>query len=53
MEECSFCKKKVAKNNTLMFVKNDGKIRFYCSSKCEKNDKMRVARKVKWVRKKW
>jgi len=51
MEQCSFCKKNVPKHKAKMFVKNDGKIRWYCSSKCEKNDKMRVPRKVKWVKK--
>jgi len=35
-----------------MFVKNDGTIYYFCSSKCEKNFMMgRDKRKVKWVRK--
>jgi len=35
-----------------MFVKNDGTIVFYCSSKCEKNYLMgREPKKRKWSRK--
>jgi len=43
----------MSQNEGLMFVKNDGKILWFCSSKCEKNmlKLKRVPRKVKWVRK--
>lgn len=35
----------------LMFVKNDGKVRWFCSSKCEKNAKLgRNPRKTKWIK---
>ncbi len=51
MEKCSFCKKDLEKHRALMFVKTDGKIKWFCSSKCEKNDKMRIPRKVRWVKK--
>ena len=36
-----------------MFVKTDGKILYFCSSKCEKNmlELKRNPRKVKWVKK--
>lgn len=36
-----------------MYVKKDGAVYFFCSSKCEKNKiKLnRVPRKVKWVKK--
>ncbi|MCD6547580.1 MAG: 50S ribosomal protein L24e [Nanoarchaeota archaeon] len=53
MPNCSFCGKKMSQNEGLMFVKNDGKILWFCSSKCEKNmlKLKRVPRKVKWVRK--
>jgi len=37
-----------------MFVKRDGTVYFFCSSKCEKNmlKLKRVPRKIKWVTKK-
>ena len=36
-----------------MFVKTDGKILYFCSSKCEKNmlELKRNPRKVKWIKK--
>ena len=45
MRTCSFCTGK-------MYVKKDGSIYFFCSSKCEKNmiQLGRVPRKVKWVK---
>ena len=36
-----------------MFVKRDGSVFYFCSSKCEKNMELgRVPRKVNWIRKK-
>ncbi|MEM5782605.1 MAG: 50S ribosomal protein L24e, partial [Candidatus Aenigmatarchaeota archaeon] len=35
--KCSFCGNEIEKGTGTMFVKNDGKIFFFCSSKCEKN----------------
>ncbi len=37
-----------------MFVKVDGKVLYFCSSKCERNmlELKRNPRKIKWVRKK-
>ena len=51
MPKCSFCGKPMSDYEGTMFVTNDGKAHFYCSSKCEKNiNKLkRVPRKVKWV----
>ena len=52
MPKCSFCGKDIPENSGLMFVTNEGKIFWYCSSKCEKNVKLgRIPRKVKWVSK--
>jgi large subunit ribosomal protein L24e len=52
MPNCSFCGRRILENEGLMFVPNDGKIKWYCSSKCEKNVKLgRIPRKVTWVRK--
>ncbi len=51
--KCSFCKKEIEPGTGKMFVRNDGKILYFCSSKCEKNmiELGRNPRKVKWVRK--
>lgn len=51
--KCSFCAEEIEPGTGKMFIANDGKIFYFCSSKCEKN--MRLGRdpaKVKWVIKK-
>jgi large subunit ribosomal protein L24e len=51
--KCSFCGSLIKKGTGKMFVKNDGMIYYWCSSKCEKNYLLGRARKeLKWVRKK-
>ena len=51
MAKCFFCNNAIPEHKGLMFVKNDGKVRWFCSSKCEKNTKLgRNPRKVKWVK---
>jgi len=37
MVDCSFCKNKIPLGTGKLFAKNDGKIFYFCSSKCEKN----------------
>jgi large subunit ribosomal protein L24e len=37
MPKCIFCGNVVEKGTGKMFVKKDGKILYFCSSKCEKN----------------
>ena len=38
-------------NEGLMFVPNTGKVKWYCSSKCRKNEALkRVPRKLKWIK---
>jgi large subunit ribosomal protein L24e len=51
---CSFCGKELEKGTGLMLVKNDGRIFYFDSSKCEKNmlKLRREPAKVKWVSKK-
>ncbi len=51
--KCSFCKREIEPGTGKMFVRNDGKVLYFCSSKCEKNmlELGRNPRKVKWVRK--
>ena len=45
-------KKEIEDGTGKMYVKRDGTIYFFCSSKCEKNmiKLGRVSRKVKWVK---
>jgi large subunit ribosomal protein L24e len=52
MRTCSFCKEKIEEGTGKKYVKKDGNIYFFCSSKCEKNmiKLGRVPRKVKWVK---
>jgi len=51
---CSFCKKDIEPGRGKMFVKKDGAVLYFCSSKCEKNmlKLKRAPRKVTWIRKK-
>ena len=51
---CTFCSEEIEKGRGKMFVKNDGKIFRFCSTKCERNmlKLKRVGRKMKWVSKK-
>ncbi len=46
---CSFCEKQLPIGRGLMSVKSDGTISYYCTSKCERNAKIRLAKKVKWT----
>jgi large subunit ribosomal protein L24e len=50
---CSFCNRPVAKGSGTMFAKNDGTVRWFCSSKCKKNALVlkRDPRKLKWTKK--
>jgi len=50
--KCSICNSNIAKGTGKMFVRNDGRIFHFCSSKCQKNWKMgRTGKKLKWVTK--
>ena len=51
MARCSFCKKVIEKGTGKMFVKTDGKVLDFCSSKCEKNmiKLKRKPRDTKWT----
>ncbi len=37
MAKCSFCGAKIPSGTGKMLVKNDGKVLFFCSMKCEKH----------------
>ncbi len=51
MIKCSFCEKNISTGTGKMYVKTDGKIFYFCSSKCEKNQlkHKRKARNLKWT----
>ena len=51
MMKCTFCGKEMSEGKGKMYVKADGKIFYFCSSKCEKNQlkHRRKARTLKWT----
>ncbi|MCK4635153.1 MAG: ribosomal protein L24e family protein [Candidatus Aenigmarchaeota archaeon] len=49
--KCSYCGENTKEGRVILFVKKDGKVFSFCSSKCEKSFKMkRNPRKKKWTR---
>lgn len=50
MSRCTFCGNEVPQGRGSMLVMNDGTIKNYCNSKCERNaDLKRDPRFVKWT----
>jgi len=49
--KCSFCGEGLKKGTGKMLAKNDGKVLYFCSSKCEKNllKLNRVPRTTRWT----
>jgi len=49
--KCSFCGNEFSAGTGMMYVKNDGSILWFCSSKCRKSSLnfRRDARKLKWT----
>ncbi len=50
---CSFCNKEIKKGTGMIYVRKDGKVFNFCSSKCEKN-MLKLGRnpnKRKWSKK--
>lgn len=49
---CSFCGKEIPPGTGLMYVKNDGTILWFCSSKCRKAmlKYHRDSKKLKWTK---
>ena len=48
---CSFCGRVIEPGTGLMYVKNDGSIMWFCSSKCFKNFKLgRDPKKLPWTK---
>ncbi len=53
MPKCHFCNAEIKPGKGLLYVTNDAKQYWFCSSKCRKSFFMkRNPRKLKWVRKK-
>ena len=47
---CTFCGNQLEPGTGKMFVKKDGTIFYFCSTKCENNQKLgRVPRRVQWT----
>jgi len=48
---CSFCGRDFPHGTGLMYVKNDGSLLYFCSSKCRKSSLIgRDARKLRWTK---
>ena len=49
--KCSFCNLPLEPGTGKMFVKRDGTVLYFCSSKCERNmlKLRRKSRKLKWA----
>lgn len=48
---CGYCGNTIEPGNGLMFVRNDGTIIWFCSSKCFKNFKLgRDPKKLPWTK---
>lgn len=52
MAKCSFCGNPIERGTGKMYVEKDGKILYFCSTKCEKNllKLGRKARNEKWTK---
>lgn len=53
MPRCSFCGETLVRGTGKMFVHTDGRIAYYCSSKCERN-MLKLRRNpshIKWTKK--
>ncbi|RLF35479.1 MAG: 50S ribosomal protein L24e [Thermoplasmata archaeon] len=49
---CSFCGNEIEPGTGKLYIRKDGTIYHFCSSKCQKNmlKLKRIPRKVKWTR---
>ncbi len=52
MVKCSYCGDEIKQGTGKIFVFKTGKMIYFCSNKCEKNQKKlkRTARKFKWTK---
>ncbi len=50
MRTCSFCGENIEPGTGKMFIRKDGTIFYFCSSKCQNNAHLgRVPRRVRWT----
>jgi large subunit ribosomal protein L24e len=50
MRTCSFCGDAIDPGTGKMFIRRDGTIFYFCSSKCQNNARLgRVPRRVRWT----
>ncbi|MCK4247434.1 MAG: 50S ribosomal protein L24e [Methanomicrobia archaeon] len=51
VKTCSFCSKEIEPGTGMMYVRKDGTVFTFCSSKCERNmiKLKRKPRKVRWT----
>ncbi len=49
--KCSFCGREIEPGTGMMYVKKDGTILYFCSSKCRKNmlKTRRDPKKIRWT----
>jgi len=48
--KCSICRETIPKGSGKIYVGNDGRIFYFCSSKCQKNWRLgRTPKKLKWT----
>lgn len=47
--KCVFCEDEMDFGRGKMYVQEDGTAIYFCSSKCERNSKLREARRVRWT----
>jgi large subunit ribosomal protein L24e len=48
---CNFCGEMIEPGTGKMFVKKDGTIFFFCSTKCQNNNNLgRVPRRIPWTK---
>lgn len=52
--KCSFCDNNIEQGTGVMLIRNDGKVFYFCSKKCEINmtKLRREPKNIKWVTKK-
>lgn len=53
VHKCAFCGRDIPPGHGLMYVRNNGSVLWFCSSKCRKNmmELHRDPRKLKWTTK--